>query len=216
MQDDLSNIALDSTEPRELRTNAAYAIARIGSDNAKKRLKPLLESPPSDDPDDELKGCALRALWPGEHHGRRVISILRQPSNDSLIGAYHMFLSYDLPKQIQKAHLTAALDWLESQPSRHELPFAFRNLIDAIIDKAWDCVDEPDVLAKFARLATNNLRRFISDEKREAFRDKINRDDEKRRCVLQKAVSIMSDIERGSRALLYSRTQFALSGDVLG
>ena len=215
VQDDLSNIALDSTEPRELRTNAAYAIARIGSDNAKKRLKPLLESPPSDDPDDELKGCALRALWPSNITAEELFSILRQPSNDSLIGAYHMFLSYDLPKQIQKAHLTAALDWLESQPSRHELPFAFRNLIDAIIDKAWDCVDEPDVLAKFARLATNNLRRFISDEKREAFRDKINRDDEKRRCVLQKAVSIMSDIERGSRALLYSRTQFALSGDVL-
>ena len=215
VQDDLANLALDSTEPLQLRTNAAYAIQRIGTDDTKKRLRPLVESPRAEDPDDELKGCALRALWPSNITAEELFSILRPPSNDSFIGAYHMFLSYDLPKQIQKPHLTAALDWLESQPSRHELPFAFRNLIDAIIDKAWDCVDQPDVLAKFARLATNKFRRFISDEKLEAFRDKINRDDEKRRCVLQKAVSIMSDIEQGSRALVYSPTRFALSCDVL-
>jgi hypothetical protein len=158
------------------------------------------------------KGCALRALWPSNITAEELFSILRPPSNDSFIGAYHMFLSYDLPKQIQKPHLTAALDWLESQPSRHELPFAFRKLIDATIDKAWDSVDEHDVLA---RLATNKLRRFISEETLEAFRDKINRDDEKRRCVLQKAVSIMSDIEQGSRVLVYSHTPFALSRDIL-
>ncbi|RPH70088.1 hypothetical protein EHM76_06765, partial [bacterium] len=181
VQDDLSNIALDSIEPRELRTNAVYAVARIGSDNTKKRLKPLLESPRAEDPDDELKGCALRALWPTNITAEELFSILRQPSNDSFIGAYHMFLSYDLPKQIQKAHLTVALDWLESQPSRHELQFAFRELIDAIIDKAWDCVDDADVLEKFARLAISKLRQFVSDEKREAFRDKINREEEKRR-----------------------------------
>jgi len=163
VQDDLANIALDSTEPRQLRTNAAHAIQRIGSDDTKKRLRPLLEYPPPEDPDEELKGCALRALWPSNITAEELFSILRPSSNDSFIGAYHMFLSYDLPKQIQKPHLTAALDWLESQTSRHELPFAFRNLIDAIIDKAWDSVDEPDVLAKFARLATNKLRRFISD-----------------------------------------------------
>ena len=215
VQDDLAKIVLDSTEPLELRTNAAYAIQRIGSDDTKKRLRPLLESPRAEDPDDELKGCAFRALWPSNITADEFFSILRPPSNDSVIGAYHMFLSSDLPKQIQKPHLMAALDWLESQPSTHEVPFAFRNLIEAIIDKAWDCIDEPDVLAKFARLATRKLRRLISDEKLEAFRDKINRDDEKRRCVLQKAVSIMSDIEEGSRALVYSRLPFALSRDVL-
>jgi predicted NACHT family NTPase len=215
VQDELGNIALDSTEPLQLRTNAAYAIQRIGSDDTKKRLRSLLESPRSEDPDDELKGCALRALWPSNIAAEELFSILRPPSNDSFIGAYHMFLSHDLPKQIQKPHLTAALDWLESQPSRHELPFAFRNLVDAIIDKAWDCIEEPDVLAKFASLAARKLRRFISDEKLEAFRDKINQDDKKRRCVLQNAVSIMSDIEKDSRALAYSRLPFALSRDVL-
>jgi predicted NACHT family NTPase len=215
VQDDLANIALDSTEPLALRTNAAYAIERIGADNTKKRFKKLLESPSAEDPDDELKGCALRVLWPTNITAEELFSILRPPKNDSFIGAYHLFLSYDLPKQIQKSHLTTALDWLESQPSRHEFAFAFRKLIDAIIDEAWDCIDEPDVLAKFASLATKKLRRLISDEKLEAFRDKINRDDEKRRCVLQKAVSIMSDIEKGSRALVYSRTPFALSRDVL-
>ena len=99
VQDDLASIALDSTEPLELRTNAAHAIQRIGSDDTKKRLRALLESPRAEDPDEELKGCALRALWPSNITAEELFSILRPPGNDSVIGAYHMFLRMIFPNR---------------------------------------------------------------------------------------------------------------------
>lgn len=64
LQDDLAAVALDASQPVRLRVSAAFAIAEIGDEATKAKLKPLATGEAGDDPDDELKGAGLRAMWP--------------------------------------------------------------------------------------------------------------------------------------------------------
>jgi hypothetical protein len=64
VQNNLADIALDPTEKRELRINAGWAVARIGSKATKKRLLPFIYLSTGEDPDDQFKGIGLLANWP--------------------------------------------------------------------------------------------------------------------------------------------------------
>jgi len=59
-----ADIALDSSQPLAIRERAAYGVLRIGDAQAKIKLKPLATGEVGDDPDDQLKGYSLKALWP--------------------------------------------------------------------------------------------------------------------------------------------------------
>ena len=55
MSDDLAELMLDGTAPLEVRKAAGYALVRIGTDEAKRRILPLTTGRP-DDPTLDLKG----------------------------------------------------------------------------------------------------------------------------------------------------------------
>ena len=61
---ELLTVALDNSDDIQIRIRAAYAIARVGDEATKAQLRPLADGKSGDDPEDELKGCALQALWP--------------------------------------------------------------------------------------------------------------------------------------------------------
>ncbi len=91
---ELATIVLDAEDEPVLRRRASYALQRIGDDAAILPMRPLVLEERADDPDDELRGNALRALWP-----RRLLTAeelfrsLRPPKDNSLFGAYRYFLS---------------------------------------------------------------------------------------------------------------------------
>src|ERR1019366_4377044 len=95
----LAEIALSDAEAHDLRAWAAYAVGAIGSEDDRSRLRPLLGASRDVDPDDEIRGAALRAIYPADYYDDSIWNYLEHPRRSSLFGLYNDFLTYSvLPK----------------------------------------------------------------------------------------------------------------------
>ncbi len=217
LQRDLSDIALDPSQPPPIRVNAAYAVLRIGDDKTKTKLKPLVTGEAGDDPDDELKGCGLRAVWPAHMTAEELFAVLAQPKQQNFVGAYLVFLSQDLMQHLQPHDLPTALRWVEVQERRRRLPYPFEGLMDAIMLRAWEHLESPGVLEAFAKAALSRLEgrdEIVGGELGPSFRRMLSEDDEKRRRVLMAILPMLRDPEKDPIWLAYSGTPLAMSKDV--
>ena len=91
MEDTLVCLALNEYEDYVLRSDAARGIWKAGSVEARLELKPFAFGR-NDDPDDELKGYALRALWPQQMTAEELFSALLPPKMENFWGSYRVFL----------------------------------------------------------------------------------------------------------------------------
>src|SRR5436309_3240529 len=98
--------------------------------------------PRTEDPQLELFGNAIRALWPADLSATEVFTHLRQ-RHEHFVGAHAMFMSHYLIAGLTPADLPVALKWVEQQPPEHENGFDFARLVDDIIGKAWQHLDDP-------------------------------------------------------------------------
>lgn len=111
-----ADIALDSTESLGLRIDAGYAVCRLNVPEANARLKPLAFSSPTDDPQDELRGLALRATWPASMTPSELFSALRPPLHNNFSGSYSAFFrTQKISEQLTDADLPGALTWVAQQ-----------------------------------------------------------------------------------------------------
>jgi hypothetical protein len=145
LQEELAEIVLDPSEPYELRVNCAYAVHRIGDKAVRAKLMPLIFGGLGDDPYDELKGCGLLANWPGNLTAGEMFSVLTSPQRDSFVGAYSKFL-HECADHLELSDLLTALQWVEQQPTRHNLSYAFNSLLDAILFRSWENLEMPGCL----------------------------------------------------------------------
>lgn len=128
-------LALDPSETRLVRESATQAVAQIGDDVSKARLKPLAVGQ-HDDPDDELKGHSLSALWPAHITAEELFAGLTPPRREDFIGAYRTFLISQVVPHLELADLPVAIRWVEQHPPRvtmQGLGGEFKPLADAII-----------------------------------------------------------------------------------
>jgi len=146
LQSLFADIALDQTEVPRLRTNAAYAVGKIGDANTRRRLLPLTLGQGGDDPRDELKGCALRALWPGLISAEDLFQYLTLPKQENFHGAYLGFLSSDLLEHLGAADLQHALSWLKALANQQQLDYFPHRVADEIMVRAWTVMNNPPVL----------------------------------------------------------------------
>jgi predicted NACHT family NTPase len=153
---DLASVALDSTEHYRIRTAAARCIAETADEAIKARLKPLAIAQASDDPFDCLKGFALLACWPKHLSSEELFTALT-PASDKAFGAYHMFLTDELPKQLDAADLLVALRWMEQRLRGGP----FEKLEAAIFRRAISHLHQPEVRELFARVALEMLRHHL-------------------------------------------------------
>jgi hypothetical protein len=157
---ELVALALDPSETRLVREAAAQAVAQIGDDASKDRLKPLALGKHDDDPDDELKGHSLHAVWPVHVTAEELFTALTPPKREDFIGAYHSFLFYQVVPRLELADLPVAVRWVEQHPPRatmQGLTGEFKPLADDIIRLALEHLDEPVVLAAIAHLVSSRL-----------------------------------------------------------
>ena len=199
LQKDLINIVLDLSQPMPIRVNAAYSIIRIGDDATKKKLKPFAFGQGGDDPDDELKGCALQALWPENLSAKELFEILTSPKNKSFSGAYSMFLASDsIIKYLKPKELPIALNWVKKHDSLFTMPYSLTKILDNIISMAITYIEELDILQAFTQVILFRLKIYgispINDEKfREHFDDVLSTSSNKRHLVFEGIVSNLSN-----------------------
>ena len=214
LQHDILEIALNVEESLTMRTEAAHAISVIADDEVKAKMLPLAIGQGGNDPDDELKGCALSALWPNMLTVKELFEILTPPKNESLFGAYNGFVVYDLAKNLKLSteELIPALNWVNNQGIRNEIPYHFKDLVESVMSNAWDEIDNKDVLDKFAAAILSRIIKYDylhANDKSDVF-ERVQKNPDKRKAVLVSMLSLLSSDE----SFILCHSPFVISDDL--
>ena len=193
---DLCDIAVDLSEPIHLRIPAAAAAAELGNKETRERLRPLAIGQAGEDPDDELKGSGLTALWPDLINSAQLFALLSPPKNRHLSGTYSSFLYYKLRTGLQAADLPAALEWFSSQGVRTGGPIDA--VMDGIIQLAWDNLDQPGISAALAKALISRIKqhdRIMSGLDRTDFEKRVLAARDRRRKLLAEILPRIEESE---------------------
>ncbi|KYF62697.1 hypothetical protein BE11_18935 [Sorangium cellulosum] len=153
LQDALADVALDPEDDVNIRANAARAVTAIADEITKLRLRPLAHGQAGKDPEDELKGYALTALWPRHMEARELFNCLMRPRKRGYIGAYRTFIERETKKELSPDVLVEAIAWAKRQPPRYHPLDPINDFADRLIRRAWEHMDDPAILEALVRLA---------------------------------------------------------------
>ncbi len=202
LQENLVDVALDSENDYWVKTRAVQAVGSIGDKNSKTRLKPLAFGENENDPEDELKAQVLKALYPNYITVEEVLNVLTQPKIQHTIGGrYQEFIAKEIGQHLTLTDLPLALNWLEKlltrqQTRRCELSYPFTQLSDEIMIKAWEHLEDKNILEGFARISLIRLQKYeeiVDHYYHPAFKDNLIRNDNKRRSLIEAIISIIPE-----------------------
>lgn len=210
-QKDLITLVLDSSEQITIREMCIYVLLHIADEHTKIKLKPLITEQVGEDPDDELKGCAFQLLWPDYLTTEELFDNLTIPKKQGLIGFYYMFIRYKLCNQLSVKDLPAALRWLERNmsPELFLISHAFNELIEIIILKTSENLDNQELFDVFSRIILSNIDNYNFRNLTTFLRDKWSKDKKQRRDLLLSIIPKISEkqesiIELSSVGLIYN------------
>lgn len=151
----LADLALDKTEEGHIRDRASYGVVRIGDSKTQDRLWPFLVGQ-ADDSHDQLKGNAMKALWPQKLSASEVFGFLTPPKRDNYFGAYCAFIEYDLPATLRREDLAVALDWVINNAAVARLD-RFHRLGNAILKLAWQYLEDAQIKERFLSIVLERI-----------------------------------------------------------
>ena len=219
LQGNLVDIALDPAQPVPIREEAAYAVVYIGDDTTKAKLKPLAIDEAENDPEDQLKGYGLQAVWPDYITAKELFTVLTPPKVENFYGAYWAFFSSKLVQHFEPTDLLTALEWVKGQPARDELSHHFEHLMDGIMLKAWEHLESPDVPEAFANAVLSRFKHYdeiVGGFTEPKFRSMLGDDyTKKRRRAINAIVPVLPD--RGTclvQQLVHSKTPLVIEKDL--
>ncbi|MEZ0054162.1 hypothetical protein ABIA30_005202 [Mycobacterium sp. MAA66] len=155
--DDLLALALESSLPPMIRAEAVTAFAAVAPDDRKAELSPLLELGATQDPFDEIRAAALRAVLPNALDFDRIRNAIRPRTDSHFIGNYERLLS-ELPGLIPSVEVLPTLnDALRRRPEDGDR--AFDDLIRGLLQRAWDTRDPSTAEAIGSALASDRFGR---------------------------------------------------------
>lgn len=218
LQDDLARIALDQAQPLQLRIPAAYAVARFGDSEVRSRMIPLAASQAGADPEDELKGCGLRAIWPDHISASELFALLTPPKRANLYGAYRAFLRKGLVEHLKPQDLPLALVWIRDQVPKGVFADRFEGLADQIMLRAWERFGSAEVSQPFAEVAALRLGRkygIAGEGIGDGIEHAISKEELKRRSLVRAILPLYTDTSEAVVSLYFGRTPIVHSGDVI-
>jgi hypothetical protein len=213
----LVDIALDTSETHQIREQAAHAVAKMGDLAALKALVGLVTDADPNDPDDELKGIAMKALWPRLVDSATLFCALTLPKRQSLYGAYYSFISSTLVSGLTGLDLAPALNWITTLPRRHDLPLPFRRAMDRTFEIAFEHLDSPDILHKLLPAILSRFRTYdelVEQNHRGEMPAELARNDVGRMNLL---MALAATVEPGSHeatALVHGASRLAVPQDI--
>lgn len=215
-------VALDNGQPFVIRKEAARFVAHVGDGPTRGRLKPLAMGGAGEDPDGDIKGWALEAVWPEHISAEELFDSLTRP-NERYLGSYAFFLNHDLPERLRPEDLLVALAWVEGQQRRHDMSFRLAELMDRIMLRAWEHLDTPGVKEAFARAALARLRQYdeivqergsvFAASEEPSFSDRVAADDPKRRGLMEEMLELLQAEDDEAWLLVHYKTPLLLGKD---
>ena len=189
LQGELLSVALNPADNASIRTHAVSAIGDSGDEDAKIRLLPLARGELAPDPHDEIKGRALQILWPNHLTSAELFQLITPPAQN-FVGAYVTFLTTDLAKSLTGADLLPALQWATeyARTASQTDEFHTKELADGILMRAWEYVDQSDILCAFTAYVMLVMRRlyrvFLRNDNNNSFEGRIRANEAKRHQFL--------------------------------
>lgn len=150
LQSELVAIALDISEPISLRIHSAYAIINIDDPDIKSMLKPLAYGNIGDDPDDVLRQCGLKVVWPDLISAKEMFLLITHLEKRSSYRACRGFLLNDVLPHMKQLDVIYALEWICTLAS-HDIYDTFDKAIENIFEIAMGGIDDPETLEIFCR-----------------------------------------------------------------
>jgi hypothetical protein len=202
---DLAEIALDFSADPSLRNSAAASAANLRSEEVRARLRPLAFGEAGEDPEDELKGSGLKALWPELISASELFQLLTPRKQPNLSGAYSNFLYGHLVENLPPWDLPVALEWFSKQGHRQHLLGPFDRVMDGIVQQAWDNLHEAGVASGLAKAVVSRVRlhdSLLSNDEGREFAKKVQQNHERRRILLEQLLPQLS--ASGVNAALFS------------
>lgn len=197
LQEELVNLALDSSQVINLRVSAAKALCSIGNIDTRLKLKPLAVVDITEDREDRLKGYVLKAVWADILTAEELFRTLTRPKKINSFGSYRMFIDYELVPKLHPSDLVIALNWVEKQGVRcvgHPL----LGLANKILVQAWENFDLPGVAESFTRVALIQWREYqgiIVNDGNPRQWTSLSYDTGKWHVVIEKLVLLIAEIE---------------------
>lgn len=139
----LTEIALGVGEPA-LRVACVQAVAALGAPAA---LRPLVE-PSTEDPEDEVRGAALRVLWPEHVSAAELFGALQRPCRENFFGQYELFLrTAHIAAYLDRDEVVLGLRWAIGFPTAGWSPAleSLAAVVSEVIGAGWAlCQPKPD------------------------------------------------------------------------
>jgi len=190
LANEVSDLALDISENLHLRKDAAWAVAELGEEYSTRKMLPLVYCKTGDDSQDELKGYALKGLWPRFISPKELFDNLTLPKDPHFFGGYSSFVRYHIHPELTSESLPIALEWLTKTHSSRSDAYCFQALSDETVLKSWDYLETPPVFERFVELCIEFLKShhpLIHDPKKQE-ENKENFGDQKFRRKVSKAI----------------------------
>lgn len=213
LQDSLAQVALDAEDHMTVRVNAAYAVVHIGDSATRGKLRPVALAEAGDDPDDELKGVGLRAVWPGHLSSEELFEVLTPPKRPSLLGSYKMSINH-LASNFDGIDLTVGLNWLAQDSERFDSLSPFRSVRNEILRRALQNIETPAIADALANIMVDNVLRLRGDGEYLATVDNV--DDEKRHKLLESVIPRLAHRDKQTPwyGLIYGEGRLIVPADV--
>jgi hypothetical protein len=211
----LAKIALRESEPELVRVHAIRALDRFAADSTRRRLHTLATEPLANDPDDEIKGAALQAVWPRALSVRRMFASLRPPKRKNLLGLYKSFLWNDLVEGLEDEGLGVALRWAAATSVSHDPMDALGDAREEILVRAWDSIGEPRIARAYAEVLIPLLREhhdLLDRQRRNRYPD-VLADQAGRRALVRELVKEVSDETLNPSIVAFSTPPLILVSD---
>jgi hypothetical protein len=154
LDDPIVAIALDDSQPRQVRSAAIAAARDTATPNSRRKLR-----------DDDVKGLLLQTLWPDCISVDELFGVVPDQRSGNSFTTLDMFLGRDLVRGLVAEDLPVALVWCQRVDSPHLLSVTYEDALSAIIELAGEHLELEDVRSALFELLK---RRWTSPSSRPA------------------------------------------------
>lgn len=158
--DDLQRIVRDGSEIQQFRDEAAQTLERLIPADRLADLVPLATGQVGPDPDDSIRGSAIRRLVPEFWSVSDAAPYLHVPRNDNFFGSYKVLLKYHLPRYLKDEDLPVMLERLIQKTHCFDTINDFGELAEATLTKALQNLAKPEIKRLAVRVWMSKARNY--------------------------------------------------------
>jgi len=143
--DDLLKMVQDQGEAQQFRDQAAQTLEQLIPTTRLTDLIPLATGQVKPDPDDTIRGSAIRRLVPEYWSVSQAAPYLHVPQNDHFFGTYHFLLKYSLSRHLKDEDVPVILELLVQKTHCFDTINFFEDLAVATFVKALHNLSNPNI-----------------------------------------------------------------------